>query len=201
MSRDTPLTFLGQLREQWQDSRLVRLGAWSGLAMVLIYALLAGFDEADAGRERNRGLQTELARLKALAKESNWPERRREATGLKVAYDTTVWTDADLALTEAGVQDWLRNTTQRLGLKVREITLVREEPGAKVSASDLPPNYVVLRARVGVELQRTALLTLLAEMANQERHMVVDRLTLRTLSQPATAELDVRVLARPGVKP
>lgn len=200
MSRDAVLTPWAQLREQWRESRLVRLGAWLGAALLSVYLLLAGFDEVDSLLERNRGLMVELTRLQALAKEKDWPERRREAMALKVAYDTAVWMDPDLALTEAGLQDWLRNVTQRLGLKVREITLVRAEPAAK-QAGSVPAGYVELHARVSVELQRTPLFVLLAEMANQERRIVVERLSLRGQSQPAVADMDLRILARPGGKP
>lgn len=200
MSRDAVLTPWAQLREQWQESRLVRLGAWLGAALLSVYLLLAGFDEVDAMLERNRGQAAELSRLKSLARETDWPDRRREATALKAAYDTTVWMDTDLALSEAGLQDWLRTVAQRLGLKVREITLVRAEPSAK-AAGQVPPGYVEVRARLGVELQRTALFTLLAEMANQERRIVVERLSIRGQGQPAVADLDLRILARPGSKP
>lgn len=200
MSRDAVLTPWAQLREQWQESRLVRLGAWLGVALLSVYLLLAGFDEVDALLERNRGSVVELARLQALAKEKDWPERRREATALKVAYDTAVWMEPDIALSEAGLQDWLRNVTQRLGLKVREITLVRAEPSAK-PAGNVPAGYVELHARVSVELQRTPLFVLLAEMANQERRIVVERLSIRSQSQPAVADMDLRILARPGGKP
>lgn len=165
-----------------------------------VYLLLAGFDHVDAMLERNRGLAVEMTRLQALAKEKDWPERRREALALKVAYDTGVWMDTDLALTEAGLQDWLRNVTQRLGLKVREITLVRADPSTK-PAGNVPPGYVELRARVSVELQRTPVFVLLAEMASQERRIVVERLSIRSQSQPAVATMDVRVLARPGGQP
>lgn len=199
MSRDAVLTPWAQLREQWQESRLVRLGTWSGAALLSVYLLLAGFDEVDAMLERNRGLAVEVTRLQALANEKDWPERRREAMALKVAYDTAVWMDTDLALTEAGLQDWLRNVTQRLGLKVREITLVRTEPSARPDGN-VPPGYVELRARVSVELQRTPLFVLLAEMANQERRIVVDRLSIRGQGQPAIADMDLRILARPGGK-
>lgn len=200
MSRDTALTPWAQLREQWQESRLVRLGAWLGAALLSVYLLLAGFDEVDASLERNRGLAMELTRLQGLAKETDWPERRREAAALKVAYDTTVWMDPDLALSEAGLQDWLRNVTQRLGLKVREITLVRSEPSAKPAGS-VPAGYVEVHAHLSVELQRTPLFVLLAEMANQERRIVVERLSIRSQSQPAVADMDLRILARPGAKP
>jgi hypothetical protein len=197
MSRDAVLTPWAQLREQWQESRLVRLGAWLGAALLSLYLLLAGFDEVDALLERNRGQAVELTRLQGLAREKDWPERRREATALKAAYDTAVWMDPDLALTEAGLQDWLRTVTQRLGLKVREITLVRAEPSAK-APGNVPAGYVELHARVSIELQRTPLFVLLAEMANQERRIVVERLSIRSQSQPATADMDLRVLARPG---
>jgi type II secretory pathway component PulM len=200
MSRDVVLTPWAQLREQWQESRLVRLGAWLGAALLSVYLLLAGFDEVDALLERNRGQAAELTRLKALAKETDWPERRREAMALKAAYDTAVWMEPDLALSEAGLQDWLRNVTQRMGLKVREITLVRAEPTAKPSGS-VPAGYVELHARVSVELQRAPLFVLLAEMANQERRIVVERLAIRGQLQPAIAEMDLRILARPGSKP
>lgn len=175
----------------------MRLGAWLGVALLGVYVLLAGFDEVDAQLQRNMAQSTELARLQTLAKETDWPERGREALGLKAAYDTATWTDVDLALSEAGLQDWLRNVTQRLGLKVREIVLVRAEPGTG-GAPRLPPGYVELHARVSVELSRTALFALLAEMAAQERRIVVERLSLQSQAQPAVAEIALRVLARPG---
>lgn len=200
MSLDAVTTPWAQLREQWQESRLVRLGAWMGAALLGVYLLLAGFDEVDRLVERNAGQAAELLRLQALAKETAWPERRREATALKTAYDTTVWMDPDLALSEAGLQDWLRNVTQRLGLKVREITLVRAEPTAKPTGQ-VPPGYVEVHARMSVELQRAPLFALLAEIANQERRIVVERLSIRGQSQPAIADMDLRILARPGSTP
>lgn len=200
MSADPALTPWAQLREQWQASRLVRLGAWAGVALLALYLLLAGFDEADALLERNRAQAAELVRLQALAKDTAWPERRQEAQALKAAYDTAVWSDGDLALAEAGLQDWLRTVTQRLGLKVREITLVRADPSAKPSGS-VPPGYVELHARVVVEVQRVPLFALLAEMSSQERRIVVERFALRGMSQPSVAEMDLKALALAGAKP
>jgi len=196
MNRDVFLSYWNQLREQWAESRLVRLGAWLGLALAGVYLVLAGFDAADASLERSRVLSAEVARLQALSKETDWSRRGQEVAGLKAAYETAIWTDPDLALTEAGLQDWLRNTAQRLGLKVREVTLVRAEAGAK--PVNLPPGYVVLQARVSVEVQRAPLFTLLAEMAAQERRIVVERFTMKGVLQPAIAEMQLRVLARPS---
>lgn len=200
MSLDLQSTAWGQLRQQWQESRVVRLGAWLGLVLVMVYGLMAGFDAVDAAAQRNQAQAAELVRLNGLARETAWPERRREALALKVAYDTATWKEPDLALTEANLQDWLRTVAQRLGLKVRELTVVRAEPSAK-PVTNLPAGYVELRARLNVEVQRAPLFALLAEMANQERRIVVERFVLRAQGQPATAEIDVRVLAWTGEAP
>ena len=189
-----------RLRTQWEESGLVRLGLWAALGILCIYAVLAGFDATDAAMARSDALRADVQRFQALAKDEEWPRRQEEVLGLRAAYDTTVWSDPDLALTEAALQDWLRNAAQRLGLKVRDLAVVRAESDAK-SASDLPAGYVVLRVRMSLELVRTPLLSLLAEIERQERKIVVERLTLRTLSQPAIADIDLRVLARPGAGP
>ena len=200
MNRESLLLQWAQLRQQWDESQVLRVGIWLAALLVALYLLLAGFDAADRQVERNRSLQAEAARLEALAKDGNWTQRSQEVAGLRAAYDTAVWSDPDLALTEAGLQDWLRNTAQRLGLKVREITLVRAEAGAK-PADDLPPGHVLLKARMSVEVQRTPLFTLLAEMAAQERRIVVERFVMKGTMAPAIAEMDLRIVARPGAKP
>jgi hypothetical protein len=121
------------------------------------------------------------------------------------------WAEPNLGLTEAALQDWLRTVSGRLGLKTRELTIVRVEEAAKsaVARADptkenlggtsglvVPAGYVVLRARMIFELQRAPLVTFLAECARSERSVVVERLVLRGLGQPPLAEVDVRVLAR-----
>ncbi|MEO3693302.1 GspMb/PilO family protein [Roseateles paludis] len=200
MTPDTVQVQLAQLRSQWEESGLIRLGLWAALGTLCLYAVLAGFDAADAAVERSQGLRAEIQRFRSLTKDQEWPRRQEEVLGLRAAYDTTVWSEADLALSEAALQDWLRNAAQKLGLKLRDLAVVRAEADAK-SASDLPAGYVVLRVRMSLEMQRTPLLSLLAEIGRQERRIVVERLTMRTLSQPATADIDLRVLARPGAAP
>jgi hypothetical protein len=200
MNRDDLRAQWAQLRAQWEESTLLRLGGLAVAALLAVYLLLSGFDAADAQRERGRQLAAELKRLQALSREGDWPQREQELAGLKAAYDAGVWSDPDTALTEARFQDWLRNATQRLGLKVREIALVRVEPGAKASEV-LPAGYVVVRARLVLEVQRTPLFTLLAEMARQEQRIIVERLVLRGVVAPAVAEMDLRILARAGAQP
>jgi len=206
---------LDELKRQWRGSSRLRWGGWAALFILALYGLQLGLDYVDAQREHLKTLDGNLGRLRTLAKENVWPARAKEASDLSAALTSMAWDEADLALTEAAFQDWLRTVPGKLGLKTRELNVVRVEdakPGgdfAKSAVSDAPlvamsspPGYVVLRARISFELQRAPLMSFLAECARSERSIVVERLSLRTLSQPQVAELDLRVLARrDGVKP
>ncbi len=203
------------MKSQWQASVRLRLGGWLVLGILALYGLQLGLDHVDRQRDQLRNLETELAGLRSLSKERAWPDRAKEAAQLNAALSSMAWSESDLGLTEAALQDWLRTVPARLGLKTRELTIARMEDGkpqadaTKASAGSgspqgptPPPGYVVLRARLSFELQRAPLMAFLSECARSERSVVVERLSLRSLSQPPVAELDLRVLARkPEVKP
>lgn len=204
------LALWADLKTQWHGSFRLRLGAWLVLLILALYGLQLGLDHVDRQREKLKTLDGELTRLRALSQEKAWPERAKEAVQLTAALSSMAWSEADLGLTEAALQDWLRNVPTRLGLKTRELSIARVEDGkasaetnrpafgAAAGAQGLtpPPNHVVLRARISFELQRAPLMAFLAECARSERSVVVERLSLRSLSQPPVVEMDLRVLAR-----
>lgn len=185
---------------QWRASARLRLGVWVVIGILLLYGMQLVLDSVDRQREQYKLLNTELLRLRALSNERYWPDRAKEADQLDAALASMAWGEADLGLTEAALQDWLRNAANRLGLKTRELTIARVDDapsGARAqAAAALPPGHVLLRARISFELQRAPLMAFLAECARSERSVVVERLTLHGLSQPQVVELDLRVLAR-----
>jgi hypothetical protein len=198
---------LGEFRAQWQASTRLRLGVWLVLLILALYGLQAGLDLVEFQRVQVKTLDGELSRLRALAKERDWTDRAAEASRTNAALDSMAWAEADLALTEAAFQDWLRTVPPRLGLKTLALTIARVEQD-KASAEtgrqgagagqglSAPAGYVALRARVSFELQRAPLMAFLSECARSEHSVVVERLSLRGLSQPPMAELDLRILAR-----
>lgn len=196
------------LRGQWQASTRLRLLIAASAAILLVFALTLAMDAVDARRERVKTLDAELARLQDLSRDRNWPVRAKEADQLHAALASMAWPEADVGLNEAALHDWLRNVPARLGLKTRELAVARVEetradplsaaPGASSALPSVPPGHQVLRAHLSFELQRGPLMAFLAECARSERSIVVERLVLRSSSQPPTAELDLRVLARKG---
>lgn len=204
-----------EFKLQWHGSARLRLGAGLVLIILSLYAMLEGLDHVARQREQVKALDAELSRLRSLSKEREWPARADEAAKLNAALASMAWSEADLGLTEAAFQDWLRTVPAKLGLTTRALTMARLEesrasidgPKPLVNASGVagltpPAGFTVLRARVTFELQRAPLMAFLSECARSERSVVVERMSLRTLSQPPIVELDLRVLARKSeVKP
>jgi hypothetical protein len=191
----------------------LRLGVAVTALILVLLGLQLGLDHLSRQRERLRMVEAELARLRSLSQERDWPERAKQAAQLSAAMSNMAWAESDLGLTEAAFQDWLRNVPAKVGLKTRELNLGRvgefKTDGSKpIDGNEgpkgmaAPPGHVVLRARISFELQRGPLAVFLAECAQNERSVVVERLTLRSLSQPPVAEVDLRALAKKlDVKP
>ncbi|MCV2423120.1 hypothetical protein [Paucibacter sp. DJ2R-2] len=206
---------LRELKSQWQASVRLRIGGWLVLLILALYGMQEGLDLIERRRDQLSALDAEVSRLRSLTKEREWPERAGEAAKRQVAMASMAWSESDLSLSEAAFQDWLRTVPAKLGLITRSLVMARMD-GSKAgsdipqlaananlaSGTNPPPGFVVLKARVNFELQRAPLMVFLAECARSERSVVVERMAVRTQSQPPTVELDLRVLARKSeVKP
>ncbi len=190
------MSSLQQLRQQAaaelaQSARL-RLGLLMVMAILWLWALLVLGDMAQAWRESAEQLQDKAAALRPVLKERIWLERAEDSSEQLQAVRTQLWSDPDLAVTEANLQDWLRGTAQKAGLTVRDLNVTRgslEKPSAPLQG--LTP----VTARLVLDYNRLPMLAYLAELARREPLLLVDRLALRLGAQPVLAELDVRVLA------
>jgi GNAT superfamily N-acetyltransferase len=194
-------TLTGELRGQLAASAGLRLGLLAIIALVWVYGLLLVSDGV-AGRRKDLAALTEQAeRLQPLLRDDHqWPMRADEVRRQLAAMQAMVWAESDLGLTEAAFQDWIRATASRSGLSLRGLTMARAEavlPAAAhpASAGDgVGPQLV--KARLLADFDRVALMGFLSEAARNERAVVVDRLLVRTWTQPPTAEIDLRILAR-----
>ncbi len=196
------LTQWAQARAEWESSARLRIGLWSMLGIALLWLLLVLLDAGDASAQRILSREAELQRLTKAAKGDLWGQRLAQGKEQLAALESMVWSEPELGLSEAAFQDWLREVSTRLGLKARELQVSRVEPAKLDQKDPLPPGTTLLRARLVVDLQRAALFSFLAEVARNERSIVVERLIIRGQSQPAVAEIELRALARrPGAKP
>lgn len=192
---------LGEVRAEWEASARLRYGVWAVLGILCVYGLLLSLDAIDARKLRLQDVEAELLQAKSANADKGWPQRATEAEQQTVALAAMAWAEPEIGLSEAAFQDWLRNVSSRLGLKVKELAVSRSEEAARTAGGNagqatMPPGAVLMRARLIVDLQRAPVMSFLAEVARNERSVVVERMTLRANSQPPQAEFELRALAK-----
>lgn len=199
MSRLSDSRWISGLRAQWLGNRRLRWGLLAVGGLLWLQALLLLGDAAAGLREKAAALREDVQRLQPLARSKVWPGRAEDARQQLAALRSMLWPESDLGVAEAAAQDWVRALAAKSRLGIRNLAVSRPAAAAPTAASAtpgaLPSNVQAVRLRLTVELHRAALVAFLAELARSEQVVVVDRLALRTASQPAVAELDLRLLA------
>lgn len=197
--------WLAGLRGQWAANRRLRWGLLAIGAILWVQGLLMLGDGAQALRQQTDSLREDVDRLQVQARSKAWPGRADDARQQVAALRSMLWQETDIGLAEAAAQDWVRALAAKLGLGIRELAVARPGTSAAVAAAASVPQQVAgvqpVRLRLSVDLNRLALLGFLAELAQYERVVVVDRLVLRPVSQPPSAELDLRMLAAVKAEP
>lgn len=207
MSPLRELHWLAGLRVQWATNRRLRWGLLAIGAILWVQGLLMLGDSAQAMRQQADSLREDVDRMQVQARSKAWPGRADDARQQVAGLRSMLWQETDIGLAEAAAQDWVRALAAKLGLGIRDLGVSR--PGtvtalAAAAAASAPQRLAEVqpvRLRLTVDLNRLALMGFLAEIAQHERVVVVDRMILRPVSQPPTAELDLRMLAAVKAEP
>jgi hypothetical protein len=202
---------LARARAEWRANARLRLGLWLVLGIVWLYALLWAADLVAARRAVARQGAEDLARLRAVAAQSSWPQRAGQARQQLEALQDMTWAEPERALAEAALQDWVTALAGKAGIVVRERSLLRAEsgaqretePGSAPRLAELPRAYATLRMRLAFEFSPATLAALLSELAQSPRWVRVDRLRVLQTGKPAIAELELGAVAlsSPGRQP
>ncbi len=192
---------------QWQTSARLRWGVRVVLGILCVHLLLTALDDADQKRDALQAARQEGGRLAVMGQEGDWAARAQAAQKQLLAYRSMAWSATDPALGEAALQDWLRKVTAGLGLVVRDLQVARvPPPGATAAvasanegpAARVPAQAVAMRAKLIVDLKRSAVLALLAELQRNEQSLLVERLIWRGSAVPPQVEIQLRALAGPS---
>ena len=187
------MEFVARAKSQWSINPRLRLGVLVVIGILWLYGLLVASDNTARSRDGHVAVTAEIGRLQPSASDREWPARAERAQQQLIALQAMRWAGNDVGVIEAELQDWLRATATRTGLTLRNVSVVRVDASAS-SASGVQPGQVI-RAKVTADLQRLALVGFLAEVAHHERVIAVERMHLRTRSQPPTVEIELRVVA------
>lgn len=194
---------------QWQAAARLRWGVRLVLGILCVHGLLTVLDDVDQKRSALKAARQEGSRLAVMGQEGDWAARAQQAQEQLLAYRSMAWSGSDPALGEAALQDWLRKVTTGLGLTVRDLQVARvATPSAGAAATPavpadsltarVPPQTTAMRAKLIVDLRRSAVMALLAELQRNEQSLLVERLVWRGSAVPPQVELQLRALAGPS---
>jgi hypothetical protein len=196
-----------QLQAQWGASTRLRWGVWTILGILLVHVLLVVQDHVDARSETLKAHKAEGLKLERMSAVKVWAQRSKQAQDQLGAFRSMAWSESDVGLAEAAMRDWLQKLTLGLGLSLKELQVARiTEPTSGSAATVasplpmLPSGAVAIRGKLVVDMKRSAVMALLAELQRSERSLVIERLVWRGSATPAQVEIEVRGLAFTGDK-
>lgn len=184
-------------QETVSNERLIMLLAAAGV--VLVFSLLGGFWGLNSSMSKAvTASKTNLARLQAEVTGDAWPKRVEVTQALKVQLSTRLWPAPTPGLAEAGFETWLRQHFSRYGSTPQQITITRS-PAVGRDGQTTPPALAGLQrmtAKVLAPFDQTVL-QVLADAAEAENVIVVDRLILRS-GINSRLEMDISTFIRPA---
>lgn len=182
------------LKEQWRRNLRLQAGVAAIVGLVWLWACLVGLDEAQRLREQAAADAESALQLRPLLGQTQWPARADEAQRLLAAARELQWPATSAGAAEAKLQDELRSWAGKAGVTVVELSIL---PGTGGEAAQAPGGAAV-RARLVTDLNRNALMALLAQFQGAQPMVMVDSLKLRPSQNPARAEIELRLQMRPA---
>ena len=191
---------LQNLRRQWHDSAILRLGIWAAVGIVWLNLLWTHTDRLVEREKETQLLQTEVGRLEGLKTGPRWEARVDEARSQLDALEAMAWTEATPGLAQAALQDFLTQSITRSGMVVKEVRLSTDAVGGSgaTMAGQRSPAAAAneVRARVVAEYKPQPLARWLKELSSSPQPILIDRFQLRQWLQVPQVELDVRIVVR-----
>ncbi len=193
---------------QWASNPRLRVGIWLAGGLFWVYAILMAADWTASMRASTGANQDQVRTIEPVTRSSAlWAAREREVSEAAARLRALAWPGSERGIIEANVQDWLRAVAAKANLPLRELRILSELDAAPASGSSNParPGSVskdlpeAIRMRVVLEFRRQESMAWLVELARQEPLVAVDRLIIRTQTQPAVMEAEIRVLGFKGV--
>lgn len=178
------MNFLNELRSNYR----LRIGLALIVGIVWLSLLLDLREQNSAQIDQYRQTASQLARFDSQQKQTQWVTRAQEATGALTKAESRLWQNPTLGMTQAEMRDWLLQQLQqakatRFAVKVSESGDERGENKNNGKSDDAPAGLVRVRAKLEFNTDSVALNSLLGALANAERQIVVESLTVK---QPRT---------------
>lgn len=196
--------WLTDVGEQIRSNSRLRLGVGVVLFVLWLYLILMALDAAALLRSEAMQIAGRIDDGRALAKQKAWPERAKAAQERLDTIRALMWNESEQGLAEARMQDWVSAVAAKTGLIVRDSALIHGDAGTRFeaaatpngSARALPPGHARIRLRLTADFNPTAGSLMLAELAQGDHMIKVDRLHVLTATRPPLLEMELGAVVR-----
>lgn len=139
-----------------------------------------------------------LSRLKNEAADDVWPRRLETTRALKAQLVARLWNAPTSGLAEAGFEAWIRSSFDRHGGKPQLIQIIRSSAIAREGQTATSvASLQRMTAKVLAPFDPQVLWQVLADAANADRTIIVDRLIVRA-GPNARIEMDLSTFDQTG---
>ncbi len=203
MQANTPIHNIFSSGRAWLESQTAQTKLlrplMAGAGLVIILALIiATFRLANEQADSLHSAQRELARITKQVNEGSWLDRKQQSETLRFQLYEKFWVAETAGLAEAGLERWLRERVERLGVKPNSVRIQRS-PLGKTRDTDAQSAALSgvqrMTAKMVMPFEPDALFQLLNDTASNERIMVVDRMLIRG-GRNSLIEIDVSTFVR-----
>lgn len=169
-------------------------------AGVLILSALIGMHQMVSALEKDyQKAESDLARLETQIKTGGWDERKQQSQVLKSLLEERLWAAQTPGLADASFERWLRDRLAPYHLDPIQQIQVRRVPVTRSIDSSEPPNALTpvqrMTAKLLIPFDAQGLSNFLADIAEADRAVVIDRMSVRT-GRNARVDMDVSAFYR-----
>ena len=98
---------LGEFKNEFGTNQRLRVGIWSILGILMLYACLSMNDVLTSQKAEYDSLQSTLGDLQNLSEQTFWGERASLTTSLRSQVSSELWQSSSQGLAQASFQTWL----------------------------------------------------------------------------------------------
>lgn len=169
----------------------------AGVAVILLLSSLLGLHQLVTTLERHyMRAQGDMTRLQSQIRTNIWQDRRQQSQVLKSVMEERLWTAQTPGLADAGFEKWLRDHMGRYKMEptqqiqVRRVPVSRAAPSSSGAAPDKLSEIQRMTAKIVLPFDPQGLSNFLADVAEGEKTIVIDRLNVRAGRNPRV-EMDI----------
>jgi hypothetical protein len=165
-------------------------------AVIAVLIVLFGANSFLNDQTRDlRRVQSDLSNLSRQLSEGSWEDRRRQSDALRLALSERFWQAETAGLAEATLERWLRDRSEKYGVKPDTIRIQRSAVGSGTDDKVSLKGVQRMTAKVTMPFQPQAVVQILDEVARNDKIMIVDRLFIRSGRNPLV-EIDFSTFIR-----